>query len=250
MTDPLVSIVMPVYNRSNLINASLESILHQTYPQWELWIVDDGSTDDTVDAIHRLTRDPRVHVIGAPHTGVAGARNTGLAHCTGTYIAFLDSDDRWSLDKLNTQVRFMLENHALISVGYFIDQTDNEDPHPQLRTCPKTITLKGLLIDNCILFQTLMAHQSLKQELVFPSLRHEDYAVALNLVMKDIPIHVIPQVLAYRRRHSASLTANKVQSAKWRYWIYRDIVKLPPFKASLYLIAYAWVSLTRPRGSA
>lgn len=250
MTNPLVSIVMPVYNRSDLIKASLESILHQTYPHWELWIVDDGSTDDTVEALHRLTRDSRVHVICAPHTGVAGARNTGLAQCTGTYLAFLDSDDLWPVDKLNTQVKFMMEEHALISVGYFIDRSDEHDPHPQLRTCPKTITLSGLLIDNCILFQTLMAHQSLKEELVFPSIRHEDYAVALNLVMKAIPIHVIPQVLAYRKRHAASLTANKWQSATWRYRIYRDIVKLSSVKATLYLFAYAWVSLTRPRGSA
>ncbi len=249
MRNPLVSIVMPVYNRSGLINTALESILNQTYPDWELWIVDDGSTDDTVDAIHRLTSDPRAHVICAPHTGVAGARNTGLAHCTGTYIAFLDSDDAWPVDKLSTQVHVMTTTKALVSVGYFIDRTDEQDPHPQLRTCPQTITLKGLLMDNCILFQTLMAHQSLKEELVFPSVRHEDYAVALNLVMKGIPIQVTPQVLAYRRRHAASLTANKWQSAKWRYRIYRDVVKLSPFKASLYLIAYAWVSLTRPRGS-
>lgn len=250
MREPLVSIVMPVYNRSGLITASLNSILGQTYPQWELWIVDDGSTDDTADVIETTTRDERVHLIRASHGGVSSARNLGLAHCKGTYIAFLDSDDTWPLDKLSTQVEFMVKQNALVSVGYFIDRTDEHDPKPQLRTCPKSITYHGLLIDNCILFQTLMAHRSIKEELIFPTIKHEDYAVALHLVKKGIPIHVIPKVLAYRKRHTGSLTANKWRSARWRYRIYREVAQLSPLKATAYLLAYAWVSLTRPRGGA
>ncbi len=245
MTEPLVSIIMPVYNRSHLVLNAIDSIVAQTYRKWELWILDDGSTDDTVDVIQRHTQDPRIHVIGLPHAGVAMARNAGLDRSTGTYIAFLDSDDTWPAHKLATQVNVMLTTGARVSVGYFIDRTDESDPHPFLRTCPSPLTLHHLLIDNCILFQTLMAHHSLKSTLRFPDCRHEDYAVALRLVRQRLPLVVIEEVLTYRQRHRHSLSANKWRSALWRYRIYRDEAGLSVISSGLYLLAYAWVSITR-----
>lgn len=92
---PLVSVVIPTYNRAHLIERAVQSVLHQTYPHIELIVVDDGSTDDTADVLARLS-DPRLHYIRLPHNiGGGGARNVGLQQSHGKYVSFLDSDDEF-----------------------------------------------------------------------------------------------------------------------------------------------------------
>jgi glycosyltransferase involved in cell wall biosynthesis len=105
---PLVSIVLPTYNRADTIERAIASVRAQTYPDWELIVVDDGSTDATVARVAGC--DPRLKVIRQENQGTAGARNTGLRACTGAYIAFLDSDDEWLPHHLELCVAF-LEAH-------------------------------------------------------------------------------------------------------------------------------------------
>lgn len=92
MSEPLVSVVLPTYNRAALIEASVASVLAQTGVDFEVVVVDDGSTDDTVVRLERL-RDPRLRVVAVTHGGVAHARNAGVAASRGRYVAFHDSDD-------------------------------------------------------------------------------------------------------------------------------------------------------------
>lgn len=117
-TQPLVSIIMPVYNGRRLIDASLKSILNQTYDNWECIIVDDGSTDGTsvyVDEIHSI--DTRFKIIHHNHNmGRASARQTALNACLGKYITMLDAEDLWHPDKLRIQVSLM-ESDSNISLA-------------------------------------------------------------------------------------------------------------------------------------
>ncbi len=106
--DTLVSIVMPSYNRADLLPRAVDSVLGQTHQHWELIIVDDGSTDSTPAVVDRLSRDPRVRVIWNEHLGVSGARNVGLEAANGELIAFLDTDNEWTPDYL----RLMLTHFA------------------------------------------------------------------------------------------------------------------------------------------
>jgi glycosyltransferase involved in cell wall biosynthesis len=102
--SPLVSIVLPTFNREGLIGETIESVLRQTYPTWELLIIDDGSTDHT-DRIIAGYADERIRYSRIAHTGKLGAvRNCGIRQAKGDYIAFLDSDDLWRADKLSTQL--------------------------------------------------------------------------------------------------------------------------------------------------
>lgn len=102
--SPLVSIVIPTYNRANLIGESIRSILSQTYTNWELIVIDDGSQDNTKDVISGFS-DKRISYFSITHTGIFGkVRNEGLKMSKGDYIAFLDSDDLWSTDKLEVQL--------------------------------------------------------------------------------------------------------------------------------------------------
>ena len=99
MTNPRISVVMPVYNVEDYVGAAIESVLSQSFTDFELIIVDDGGTDDSI-AICRGFTDPRICIISQANRGLAGARNTGIAAARGDYVALLDSDDRWHASKL------------------------------------------------------------------------------------------------------------------------------------------------------
>jgi glycosyltransferase involved in cell wall biosynthesis len=105
---PLVSVVIPTHNRWPMIAEAVQSVLTQTFGDFELIVVDDGSIDNTARLLSSC--DPRLQVLSQPHTGVAAARNAGVARSRGKYIAFLDSDDLWSPAKLAIQADFMEQN--------------------------------------------------------------------------------------------------------------------------------------------
>src|SRR5258706_326048 len=116
MNQPLVSIILPTYNRSHLIRESIQSVFDQTYKNWELIIVDDGSTDET-SVLFTNHPDSRIHYYRIDHCGIIGrVRNHGMQHARGQYIAFLDSDDLWREDKLEFQFA-LLNTHPEV---YFI----------------------------------------------------------------------------------------------------------------------------------
>ena len=106
MPTPLVSIVLPTFGRLHYLRATIQSIYRQTWPDWELLIADDGSDSQTREYLHSLTNESRVRVIWLEHTGVpAVVRNAGVRAARGEYVAFLDSDDLWTPQKLALQIQ-------------------------------------------------------------------------------------------------------------------------------------------------
>jgi hypothetical protein len=102
-----VSVVLPVWNRAAQVGAAIDSVRAQTLADWELIVVDDGSTDDLDSVLSRYTDDPRILVVHRPHQGVGAARNAGLAAARGRYVAWLDSDDTWTVEHLRVVLGFM-----------------------------------------------------------------------------------------------------------------------------------------------
>ena len=124
MDKGLVSIVVPVYNAGKWIEDTILSVKSQTYKNWELLLVDDGSTDNSIEVMNDLATDNiRMITYGdegsdkdAHNRGAAFARNTGITEARGRYICFIDADDKWKLEKLEIQIKFMQENiHKTIS---------------------------------------------------------------------------------------------------------------------------------------
>src|SRR5690625_4333075 len=111
LNQTLVSVITPAYNAERFIEETIESVLQQTYSEWEMIIVDDRSTDNTVAIIERyVKKDDRIKLIELPdNSGSAVARNTAMDHARGRYLAFLDSDDLWLPEKLERQLKFMQE---------------------------------------------------------------------------------------------------------------------------------------------
>lgn len=116
MTTPRVSVIMPVYNVRTYVAEAVQSVLDQSFTDFELLVIDDGSTDESISIV-RTFKDPRIRVIAQVNRGLAGARNTGIAHARGDYIALLDSDDRWLKDKLTLHV-IHLDTNPDVGVSY------------------------------------------------------------------------------------------------------------------------------------
>ena len=140
-SQPLVSIIMPSYNAENYIAESIQSVLHQTYSNWELIITDDCSNDQTPAIVQSFCRqDSRIDfVIAQQHSGIAGTRNQCLSRAKGRFVAFLDNDDLWYPEKLEKQVRFLTENAYPFAYSEY--ELMNEDGTPK----GKTIKTAGVI---------------------------------------------------------------------------------------------------------
>ncbi len=108
MSSPLVSVIIPTYNRAAMVREAVESVFRQTFVDFQLIVVDDGSTDDTSEALSPFR--PRLTYLYQAHRGVSAARNLGIEAALGRWIAFLDSDDLWLPEKLKAQVEFFRQN--------------------------------------------------------------------------------------------------------------------------------------------
>lgn len=212
--SPLVSIIVPTYNRGEYLRQAVESVLAQTYGNLELIVVDDGSTDATPQYLDSLS-DSRVRVVRrAQRSNAAVARNTGLAAARGEFLAFLDSDDLWFPEKLASQMRRLRESpearwcYTLFSV---IDGDGNDIP--TLAGGP-WLPLEGWLVEEVVRAEvlaplpTLVAEHALvheiggfDDELVFG----EDLDLRLRLAARSTAA-AVPEVLCKIREHSGRST--------------------------------------------
>ena len=136
LKQPLVSVVIPVYNGQRYIRKTIETALAQTYPSIEIIVVDDGSTDDTADIVGAISRsDDRIHAFRKSNGGVAAARNHGISQARGELIAMLDADDLWHPEKISRQVAELAASPQDVGVVYCwaidIDENDNVIPPPE-----------------------------------------------------------------------------------------------------------------------
>jgi glycosyltransferase involved in cell wall biosynthesis len=211
----LVSIIMPAYNASLFIEETIQSVLAQTYINWELLVINDGSVDQT-SAIVRKIADVRIILIEQENLGVACARNNGLSNAQGEYITFLDSDDLWSKEKLQKQVELFelnsYKNLGLIYTDYrcFSKNSANQCSCSDLNIYDKNDLYKSLLVKDFIGTLTVMIRAEIIQNIGifnpnFFGTEDWDYWIR---IAKAYPIAFIPQQLAYYRVHSLGISKN------------------------------------------
>ena len=143
--NELVSIIMPSYNTAKFISETIESVLAQTYTNWELIIVDDCSTDNTDEVVKSFLSDNRIKYIkNEKNSGAAISRNRALRESKGKWIAFLDSDDLWMPEKLERQIAFMEASGYHFSYTNYIEIDEESKPNGKRVTGPKKITKHGM----------------------------------------------------------------------------------------------------------
>ncbi|MEZ9642899.1 glycosyltransferase family 2 protein [Vibrio cyclitrophicus] len=216
----LVSIIMPAHNAEKTINSSINSVINQTYNEWELIVINDHSEDLTLDIVNNFIKDEQRIVLlnnTSDNRGAYYSRNLGLSKAKGRYIAFLDSDDSWLPHKLNMQIEAMkLSGHSVSHTGYTrISELGEFISDVKVKNI---VTYADQLKTNQIPNLTGIYDGKKLGIVKQKCIGHEDYEMWLNILEKSPSLGInIP--LAKYRVSSNSLSSNKLKAAYWHYCI-------------------------------
>ena len=238
---PLVSIIMPAYNAEKYINQAILSIQNQSFINWELLIVDDFSTDTTVQIVNNAcAKDTRISLQQlVKNSGTGVARNSALQMARGRYIAFLDADDLWRADKLQKQIDFMQSNNVAFCFSYYnLINSEGIETGKQI-TAPKEITFSKLFLANWIGNLTAIYDSEMIGKMTIASARkRQDWTLWLKIVKKVKVAQVIPESLAFYRMGNLSVSSGKISLLKHNYQVYRKFHKLNIVASLASMIAF------------
>lgn len=242
--EELVSIIMPAYNCGDFIGSTLDSVINQSYKNWEVIVVDDCSTDNTADVVQEyIKKDNRIkyHKL-VKNSGAAVARNKAVDLAAGKYMAFLDSDDVWFPEKLTKQIGFMEENDygftctsytKVDEQGEYLNRTIvaqlKRDYDGVLKTCPGNSTV-------------IYNAEKLGKFKIPDIKKRNDYVMWLQVIKKEKYLYGIEEPLGSHRIRTEGISSNKKSLVGYHWKVYREIENLSLLKSS-YLIVY-WVVAT------
>lgn len=226
--NELISIIVPVYNAEKLIAETLDCVRQQTYSDWELLLVEDGSTDGSARAIEEYietTKDPRIRLICQPaNMGAAKARNRGLLEAKGRYIAYLDADDLWTPEKLAHELAFMKEKGAaFVFTGYEFADEQGKGTGKIVRV-PETLNYKQALKNTTIFTTTVLfdTEKISKELLEMPVIKSEDTALWWKILRNGYTAYGLDENLAKYRRAGKTLSSNKLEAIRRIWNLYRQ----------------------------
>ena len=239
--QPLVSVIMPAYNAEKYIGEAIASVCAQTYENWELLILDDGSADRTAEIAQAYAQqDARIQVLCNPQNmGVARTRNRGFDLAQGEWIALLDSDDRWRAQKLEKQLALAVHSGSRLLYTSYALFADAEREMRVYRV-PQSVDYRRLLGENVIGCSTVLLHRSLLERLRFrEDVFHEDYALWLAILRGGDSAAGCTEVLADWRISEQSRSFDKRAAAVNRWRIYRDVERLSLPRSACAFFSYA-----------
>ena len=236
-----ISIITPSHNCSSFIGETIHSVLKQSFPDWEMIIVDDCSTDNSVEVVKSFVKqDSRIKLIQLfENSGSAVARNLAIDAAQGRYIAFLDSDDLWLSDKLEKQLFFMQENEYPFTFSAYdkIDVNGLVFGHVGV---PDIVSYSDLLKMPSIGCLTAIYDRRYFGKVYMPLIRkRQDLGLWLSLLKKTEYAYGLNETLAQYRVRNNSISANKADAAKFTWRLYREVEGLNFLKASFYFSSYA-----------
>ena len=226
---------MPSYNTAEFIGKAIESVIDQTYQNWELLIIDDCSTDNSAEVVNTY-RDSRIKFfVNSRNIGAALSRNFALLKAQGKWIAFLDSDDLWLPDKLEKQIAFMEKNNYYFSYTKYYEFDEKGDSLNVFMTGPKKVSSFLMHTFNYMGCLTVMYDRNYVGTIQIKDIpKRNDYAIWIK-VAKKCPAYLLAEQLAgYRVRTSGSITNRKkgiLDRIKYNYYLWRYAENLNCIKA-------------------
>lgn len=239
---PLVSIITPCYNAASFISQAIESVLAQSFENWEMIIVDDCSCDDSLSIIQKYAgEDMRIRYFqtNKPSGSPALPRNMGIKEARGRYIAFLDSDDIWLPNKLDEQLKIFGKSGAAIVFSNYEKVGLNGERCGRKIMAPREADYRLLLKGNCIGCLTAIYDTALTGKTYFKEIRHEDYAYWLFILKRGYKAQNTNTVTALYRIDRHSVSSNKLRAMCWQWNILRNELSLPLCRTVYYFIHYA-----------
>jgi glycosyltransferase involved in cell wall biosynthesis len=243
---PLISIITPSYNAVEYIEDTLTSILSQTYQNWELLIIDDCSSDETVALVKSFVAlDKRIMLYELnTNSGAAVARQEGIDFAKGKYIAFCDSDDTWLPAKLERQVEFMEKNKILFSCTAY-EQMNQKGIRNGKIFYPKKKADYKLVLRLCpIGNSTVMIETEFIRLVRIPNIKkRNDYLLWLTLLKKTSYAYGLNEILTCYRLRDGSISNNKFSLVSYQWKIYRDFEKLSILYSVLLIINWGLLKI-------
>lgn len=239
----LVSIIMPAHNAAKTIVQSIESVLQQSYQQWELLVIDDCSSDETVSLVTSyLQKDTRIKLfhtdksVGKPYY----PRNIGIKNANGRYISFLDSDDLWLPSKLEKQIPLFADKNVAIVFSYyekFSSEQVTEETNRIVKS-PGQVSFKSALYGNPIGNLTGAYDTEKVGKVYYENVGHEDYVLWLTILKQGFIAKNTNTVEARYRVAEKSVSSNKGKAALWTWNIYRKTLSFNFFRAAFCYAIY------------
>ena len=242
MQKDLVSIIMPMHNSAKYVGEAISSVIKQTYANWELLIVDDQSTDGSVEIVKGYAcQECRIHLLhNTRHLGMPSApRSVGLQQAQGRYIAFLDSDDCWLPRKLEEQLP--LFSDPLVAIVYSNYEKISEDGERTGRVivASSQVSYSQMLFGNIIGNLTGVYDRAKTGLVPIPDMHHEDYAMWLSILKKGFIAKNTNTIQGLYRVMNTSVSSNKLNLLSWQWNIYRKTEKLSLIKSAYCYLHYA-----------
>lgn len=235
VAPPPVTVISPLYQAARFVAATIESVLAQSYEEWEYILVDDCSSDITTSIVKRYaTADSRITLLqNTRNLGASATRNRAIIAARGRYLAFLDSDDLWTKAKLSEQIRFMNESNLALTYTAYTRVNERGDPIGIVLP-PTRVNYRITLSSNHIACSSVIYDTAVFGKALFPDLRmRQDHALWLKLLrVVDWAYGIATPLLKYRVRHD-SLSANKLSAASYSWRLLTDLEHLH-FPAALY----------------
>ncbi|HEV2568123.1 glycosyltransferase family 2 protein [Sphingomonas sp.] len=240
--DGLVSIITPAYRAASVIGETIQSVLDQSYADWEMLIAEDCGPDHTRDVVRDwAARDPRIKLIEMERNGgPAAARNAALERAQGRWLAFLDSDDLWLPGKLERQLDFHRRNQGtvLTFTGYRRISADGSRTGHYIGV-PRRIGYKGLLGNTIITTSTVLVDRDRSGPFRMKKTYYDDFACWLELLKRGGAALGLDEDLMRYRVLEKSVSRDKGNSAKQVWLAYRNIEQLGPLASAWYFSNYA-----------
>ena len=244
MEDKLVSIIMPTYNCAKFIGKTIESVIAQTYENWELIIVDDCSKDNTEEVVSKY-KDNRIKYYRLENnSGAAVARTEAMKKARGSYMSFLDSDDLWKKDKLEKQLEFMNKNNYNFTCTEY-EQIDEEgNKLNKVIKVKKRADYNRILLDCPVGNSTVMYNVEKLGKFEVPNIRkRNDDALWLQILKKEKYIYGMPDILMEYRIRSNSISSNKLSLVKYHWQLYRKIEHLSVFRSVFHICWWGMIKV-------
>ena len=224
METPLVSIITPSFNSEKFISETIQSVQNQTYKNWEMIIVDDCSSDETVSIITRMALlDNRIQLFQSEkNSGTGIARNTALGKSKGRYISFLDADDLWKPQKLEKQIDFLKTNDLPFTFSFYDCIDEEGKPLNKKVEAPRNLSYRQLFFCNYVGNLTGIYDVNYFGKIAISSIRkRQDWMHWLTILKKVKTAQLIPESLAFYRIRKNSISASKLDLVKHNFTVYR-----------------------------